>query len=568
MIYDIFSSLFVTTLMIMLLTVFKHFFGKAMPAAWKYRLGYLFFLILILPAIPCAGAGAGMGAGEMVIDTVVSAGGLTYASEAEKTGTIVSLAENKEMLLSGRAQLILLTLWAVGALTVILVFVFSSLRLRNLRKTSSEAGERAQKIFASCLKELGIDGRISLRTGKVSSPMVFGLTSACVIIPDENIPDGDLRHILLHELIHYKRGDVAVNYAVCLFEAVYWFDPFVWIAFRGFKNDMEAACDEAVMERTGDGYGYGMTIIRFAGKGGHVPAAEMGGARKQIIKRVRAAAGFKKATVKQKMMSAGIFVLMAAAVISSLPAVSVNAYDRYEDGAGRNMTVEDLSEYFNGTDGCFVLYDAGSDAYTVYNEEMSLKRVSPDSTYKIFSAVSALESGIITPENNVLEWDGALNPFEQWDGDQDLDSAMANSVNWYFDRLNSENPQKLQMTLDKVGYGNGDMSGGEDFWMEDSLKISAMEQVDALRKLYFNECGFEDENVQAVKDAMEISEGLYGKTGTGMINGRETNGWFVGFAEKDGNVWIFALNMNDSDGASGTKAAETAVEILRDRGII
>ena len=66
------------------------------------------------------------------------------------------------------------------------------------------------------------------------------------------------------------------------------FIPFL-IAFRGFKNDMEAACDEAVMERTGDGYGYGMTIIRFAGKGGHVPAAEMGGARKQIIKRVRAA---------------------------------------------------------------------------------------------------------------------------------------------------------------------------------------------------------------------------------------------------------------------------------------
>ena len=57
---------------------------------------------------------------------------------------------------------------------------------------------------------------------------------------------------------------------------------------------------------------------------------------------------------------------------------------------------------------------------------------------------------------------------------------------------------------------------------------------------------------------------LYGKTGTGAENGRNTNGWFVGFLETDGNVYCFSLNMQDSEGASGSAASEAAVNILHD----
>ena len=56
------------------------------------------------------------------------------------------------------------------------------------------------------------------------------------------------------------------------------------------------------------------------------------------------------------------------------------------------------------------------------------KRVSPNSTYKIYDALLGLESGIITPEHYTFTWNGEPYPFNSWEADQDLTSAIHNSV--------------------------------------------------------------------------------------------------------------------------------------------
>lgn len=561
MMNDIFTSLLIISCMMACLAVFKHFFGKTMPASWKYRLGYLFFVILLLPFIPCVSVK------ESSFESAVQIGevGKKAVEAVSGSGAINSFAVNKTVY---GPWLFIFALWAAGAVIVLAVFLISLSRLSKILKESKPASKRTAAIFEKCKNELDIDGKIILRAGKVKSPLVFGIFKTAVIIPEENMAEEDMRHIFMHELIHYKRGDIAINYAVCFFEILYWFNPMVWIAFKGLKADMEAACDEAVMEKTGDSYGYGMTIIRFAGKREFVSAAEMGGTKKQIVKRVKAAAQFKKATAKQRVISALTFAVLTVTVMASLPVVSVNAVEKNADMTGETVYEEDMSEYFDGFKGSFVLYDLSSDSYTIYNKEMSEKRVSPDSTYKIISALSALESGIISPDENTLKWDGEQNYFEAWNRDQNLSSAMQNSVNWYFDRLNENNRKNLENTFNTFEYGNCDLSGGNDFWMESSLKISPVEQIDVLKALYLNEYGFDEENVQAVKDSMKITDGFYGKTGSGMVNGKEVNGWFVGFVESEDNVWFFALNMNDENGANGSTAADAAIEILNDRGII
>ncbi|MDQ9789844.1 hypothetical protein RFZ51_17300, partial [Acinetobacter baumannii] len=66
------------------------------------------------------------------------------------------------------------------------------------------------------------------------------------------------------------------------------------------------------------------------------------------------------------------------------------------------------------------------------------------------------------------------------------------------------------------------------YWMESSLKISPIEQVELLTKSQNNSLGFAPENIKAVTDAIHISSSafgdLYGKTGTGRINGEDING--------------------------------------------
>ena len=100
----------------------------------------------------------------------------------------------------------------------------------------------------------------------------------------------------------------------------------------------------------------------------------------------------------------------------------------------------------------FVLYDKNKDQYSIYNEKMSRQRVSPDSTYKIYSALAALDAGVISPGKSEIAWDQKQYPFSSWNKDQTLDSAMSSSVNWYFQTLDKKlGKTELQKTPDASG---------------------------------------------------------------------------------------------------------------------
>ena len=102
--------------------------------------------------------------------------------------------------------------------------------------------------------------------------------------------------------------------------------------------------------------------------------------------------------------------------------------------------------------------------------------------------------------------------------------------------------------------------------MESSLKISPAEQVALLVSLYQNDLPFALEHIQAVKDALFLSasgsNALYGKTGTGAVNGQDVNGWFVGFVEAQNRTCFFATNIHAEDDATGSTAAEITLSIL------
>lgn len=233
----------------------------------------------------------------------------------------------------------------------------------------------------------------------------------------------------------------------------------------------------------------------------------------------------------------------------------------------------DFSAYFGGYEGCFVLYDSGKDTWSIHDRENSTLRVAPNSTYKIYDALFGLEEGIITPDDSLIAWDGETYPFESWNADQTLQSAMVSSVNWYFQSIDEQlGASDLYSYIQKIGYGNEDVSGNlPAYWMESSLKISPIEQVELLTKLENNRFGFAPENINAVKESILLSSSdaatFYGKTGTGRVNGRDVNGWFVGFAETADNTYFFAANIGADSNATGNKAAEIAMSILSDMNI-
>ena len=89
--------------------------------------------------------------------------------------------------------------------------------------------------------------------------------------------------------------------------------------------------------------------------------------------------------------------------------------------------------------------------------------------------------------------------------------------------------------------------------------------------LYRNTFRFSPENIQAVKDSLCLSSSLagtlYGKTGTGRIDGKDISGWFVGFVEQKDNTYFFATNIQADSNATGSHSAEITLSLLNDLGI-
>ena len=100
-----------------------------------------------------------------------------------------------------------------------------------------------------------------------------------------------------------------------------------------------------------------------------------------------------------------------------------------------------------------------------------------------------------------IAWDGENYPFEAWNSDQTLQSAMPASVNWYFQSIDEQlGADTLLNYIKEIKYGNENMSGAfSTYWLESSLKISPIEQVELLTKLYNNHFNFSPENIHVLK---------------------------------------------------------------------
>lgn len=390
----------------------------------------------------------------------------------------------------------------------------------------------------------------------------------------------DMRYILLHELQHYKHKDAIASYLMNFFGVLYWFNPLVWYALKEMRSDREVACDTSVLKllSENDYEDYGDTLINFAEKISLSPfpfAAGISGNMKQMQKRIINISSYENPSVWKKIKGFTAFGIIAVMLLGLTPMLSTYAADQsyYKwDISPEKIDLVDLSAYFNGYEGSFVLYDLKGDTWSIYDMEHATLRTAPNSTYKIYDALFGLEEGIITPEAS-LAWNGTDYPFEAWNADQNLYSAMESSVNWYFQEIDRQiGVSALRNYVKKIGYGNENINSDlSSYWMQSTLKISPVEQVELLKDLYNNDFGFTLENVNTIKDSICLfssdDRSFYGKTGTGRIDGQDVNGWFVGFVCTNGNTYFFATNIQGNANATGNSASEITKSILSELNI-
>lgn len=248
----------------------------------------------------------------------------------------------------------------------------------------------------------------------------------------------------------------------------------------------------------------------------------------------------------------------------------------------------DLSPFFKGTTGAFVLYDQKQNRYVRYNEARCRERFNPKSTFKIPNTLIGLESGVIRDQDFVIAWDkqkypqsdwGQGYPFDHWAQDQTLRTAFRHSVVWYYRELALRvGKRRMQEWLAKFAYGNQKIGERVDgFWLDGSLQISADEQIEFLKKFYAGRLPVSERTARIAKDVFLIEQTptykLSAKTGGGSKSGSgagELIGWFVGYVERGGDdVTFFALNIDGANYAAiRDKRSELTKQILTELGYL
>ncbi|MGG4266792.1 BlaR1 family beta-lactam sensor/signal transducer [Peribacillus simplex] len=480
---------------------------------------------------------------------------------------------------------VFLIMWILGMIVMLIATLYSNLRIGKIKKSIQVVeNKELSALFYTCKEEMQFNKKVVLGySSLIKSPITFGIVNRYIVIPKDIsiLSIDEMKFVLLHELYHCKRRDMLVNYFMCLARTVYWFNPLVWYFLREMKTEMEISCDYAVLKTLDkeSHIKYGEVILKFASLSQRtsslLAASEISSSYKQVKRRIVTIGNFQVESHLLKIKSDLVFIILLAIILFSMPSLSALAAVNKETHPFSNTNVEykDYSSFFDELSGSAVLYDSNMKQYTIYNKKESTTRFQPTSTYKIFSALFALESGIITRDNSQMNWDGTLYPYEEWNQDQDLFSAMETSSTWYFQKLDQQmGKKKLQNYFERTNYGNSDLSGNIDnYWLDASLKISPIEQVDILKKFYENEFGFEQSNIQTVKDSLllEKSNGnlLSGKTGTAVINGEDIDGWFVGYVETVDNTFFFAVHIQGEKQAGGSSSAKIALSILEKEGI-
>lgn len=241
---------------------------------------------------------------------------------------------------------------------------------------------------------------------------------------------------------------------------------------------------------------------------------------------------------------------------------------------------------------CVVIYDVAAGTHWRSDATACATKLSPASTFKIPHALIALETGVIEP-NTVQAWDGTKHPNRPaWEANHVLESAIKNSVLWFFQRTAVKiGPARMRTFLERFRYGNMDTSGPPDrYWINGRLRISADEQVAFLRRFYARDLGIKPKYHDVVLRALLEPPGgvqnatgihtlsthwkkgdmLSAKTGAGMaLEDPEIRvSWLVGRLSAGGKDYIFASNIVRRGTLDPVEASRQAFKVFRERRLI
>jgi len=236
----------------------------------------------------------------------------------------------------------------------------------------------------------------------------------------------------------------------------------------------------------------------------------------------------------------------------------------------------EIGELFKsaGVNGTFVLCDVTAQTYTGQNRDRAETRFVPASTFKIPNSLIGLSVGAVKSVDEVLPYKGHPQPFNKaWVKDMGLREAIVlSNVPIYQELARRIGLDCMRDNVARTDYGNKEIGPSVDsFWLSGPLKISAVEQTQFLAKLAQDKLPFPQEFQKSVREIVLLDRGLdwqlYAKTGWENAPGQGV-GWWVGWVQKNSQIYAFALNMDVRQASDATKRVEIGKASLKALGLL
>ena len=206
----------------------------------------------------------------------------------------------------------------------------------------------------------------------------------------------------------------------------------------------------------------------------------------------------------------------------------------------------ELKSYFDekNVEGCFTLLDNATGKITVYNIGMDTIRYAPGASFDIFNALVALETGVVADEKAPILFDLPLVQDSSIQHMNLIEAFQKNSASATQFIAQKIGKTTMQLWIDSIGYGNKNI-GDEttNFWQNNTLQISADEQLGFMKRLYFDQLPFRKSVQLSVRDMMsQINNSVYAinyKTATVKDKSNHLIQWVTGWIEENRHVYFF-----------------------------
>ena len=289
------------------------------PAKWQYLLWFVMIFKLIFPKGPESKIS--------IFNQMNAVGRISEAELLKIAQKPIQLSETVQHTKTFGISDILPYIWLTGFIITLLWIVTSFIILKiKIKNSSSSASNITKEILNRCSEIAGVRKKIKIVVqNHIYSTALYGFFKPKILITKdfENMDISHIEYTFLHELSHYKRGDVAVNYLLLFLRCVHWFNPIVWFIFKKIRRDTELATDERTMNYISpeDHKSYGMAIINTLSlKPQKLPnMLGMANNKNDITKRVKAVAKFKKSSILQNIY--GFLTILLVATVSLTSAV-------------------------------------------------------------------------------------------------------------------------------------------------------------------------------------------------------------------------------------------------------